>query len=190
MDAMSILKVAIPAFGIIGALLYFSQRNRVPETFGGTVSGETMQREMDAAIAHARVTVDDFIAALTSEFGTDFSVKKMFEDAESDRSEHAWLTDLTYKDGVFTGKLGNDMAFLKKYKLGETYSVHRDDISDWMFIRDDKMHGNFTMRPLFYNMSPQEVTEWKQQLADPELTFAQPETQPEPESVPAEQSGA
>ena len=41
------------------------------------------------------------------------------------------------------------------------------DISDWLYMRDDKMIGNQTVKPLFKQMSADEVKQLKSMMADP-----------------------
>ncbi len=41
------------------------------------------------------------------------------------------------------------------------------DISDWLYMRNGKMVGNYTLRALFKNMSPEEVREAKKRLGEP-----------------------
>lgn len=36
-----------------------------------------------------------------------------------------------------------------------------------MYFKNDKMHGNFTMRPLLKQMSPEEAAEFRALLAEP-----------------------
>ena len=52
-------------------------------------------------------------------------------------------------------------------KEGQKWSVKKSEISDWMFMRDGKMHGNYTMRPLLKTMSEEEAAKFKSLLANP-----------------------
>src|ERR1051325_3152585 len=83
-----------------------------PETLG---EGGYDEKEMDAAIARARSEVDSFIAQMNGKQGADFSVKTPIED--NGKTEHFWLTDITFKDGEFSGQIGNDPGIVGNVKL-------------------------------------------------------------------------
>ena len=44
--------------------------------------------------------------------------------------------------------------------------VPEDDISDWLYMQNGKMVGNYTLRVLFKQMSASEVEKYKAMLAD------------------------
>ncbi len=123
------------------------------------------EAEMDAAIARARSEVDEFIAEFEAGNGEDFSVKAPIEDG--DKTEHFWLTDITYSDGQFTGLIGNDPGVVSNVQFGDSWTIAKSDISDWMFFRDEKIHGNYTMRPLLKGMPADEAAAWREMLAEP-----------------------
>jgi uncharacterized protein YegJ (DUF2314 family) len=123
------------------------------------------QQEMDAAIARAQSEVDSFLAEMKAGNGTDFSVKAPVEDSED--VEHFWLTDVTYQDGKFEGLIGNDPGVVSNVEFGQKWTIAKSDISDWMFMRDGKIHGNYTMRPLLKTLPPDEAEELRSMLAEP-----------------------
>lgn len=134
-----------------------------PETL---VTGGYDEAEMDAAIVRARTEVDVFIVALRKREGTSFSVKAPIE--ENGQTEHFWLTDVTYREeeGLFEGVIGNDPGIVKRVRLGQSWSVRTNEISDWMFLRDERMHGNYTLRPLLKTMPRDEAERFRAILVD------------------------
>ena len=104
--------------------------------------------EMAAAVQKARDTVDDFITALESGSATasDFAVKKEFKQGES--SEFMWLSELSYGDGVFSGTLNNDPGIVTNVKIGETFTVARGEIQDWIYFEGEEMKGGYSVRIL------------------------------------------
>ena len=52
-------------------------------------------------------------------------------------------------------------------KMGQQYSLSKTEISDWMFMRDGKMHGNYTLRPLLVTMPESKAEMYRQMFADP-----------------------
>ena len=136
--------------------------SKSPETL---VKGGYDEQEMDAAIARARSEVDLFIAEMLKGNGTDFSVKAPIQDKEE--TEHFWLTDIVYHNGKFEGVIGNDPGIVTNVKSGQKWTIKKSEISDWMFMRDGKMYGNYTMRPLLKAMPEEEAARFRSMLANP-----------------------
>jgi len=129
------------------------------------IRGGYDEQEMEAAIARARSEVDSFIAELSKGNGSDFAVKVPIEDKEE--TEHFWLTDIVYRNGKFEGVIGNDPGMVTNVKSGQKWSVKKSEISDWMFMREGKMHGNYTLRPLLKTMPEEEAAKLRSILANP-----------------------
>jgi uncharacterized protein YegJ (DUF2314 family) len=123
------------------------------------------EQEMESAIARARSEVDSFITELTKPTGSDHAVKAPIED--DGETEHFWLTDVTFKDGTFEGTINNDPGIVDNVKIGQKWTIKKGDISDWLFMRDGKMYGNYTMRPLLKTMPEDEAARFRSILAAP-----------------------
>ena len=136
--------------------------NKTPDTL---VKSGYDQSEMDAAIARARSEVDVFMDELSKRNGTDFSVKAPIQD--KGETEHFWLTDVEFRDGEFTGLIGNEPGIVGNVQLGQKWTIKKAEISDWMFMRDGKMHGNYTMRPLLKTMPAEEAAKFRSLFASP-----------------------
>ena len=133
-----------------------------PETL---VRGGYDEDAMEAAIARARSEVDDFIADFQQGQSQDYSVKAPIED--EGEVEHFWLTDITYDGESFTGNIGNDPGIVSNVEFGQKYTIAKGEISDWMYFRDGKMYGNYTMRPLLDSMPEEEAARFRQMFAAP-----------------------
>jgi uncharacterized protein YegJ (DUF2314 family) len=112
---------------------------------------ETMTKEYDesamvAAIGTARSRVDEFLKVLEENGADSFSVKAPIEDG--DETEHFWIVDVTYADGIFSGEIGNEPGVVKNVEIGQTWEIAKDEISDWMYTKGDMIHGGFTIDPL------------------------------------------
>lgn len=121
--------------------------------------------EMEAAITEARESIDTFTEALAAKSGSGFAVKAPITD--SNGTEHFWLVDVRIEDGVFSGRINNDPGIVKNVSNGQAWSVKSGEISDWLFMRDGKMHGNYTLRPLMKTMPPEEAAKLRSILAEP-----------------------
>jgi len=136
--------------------------NNAPDTL---IEGGYDEQEMDAAIARARSEIDSFIAEMSKGTGTDFSVKVAIED--KDETEHFWLKDIVYRNGKFEGVIDNEPGMVSNVKRGQRWSAKKAEISDWLFMRDGKMYGNYTLRPLLKTMPEEKAAELKSILANP-----------------------
>ena len=158
---------------IAAALVIAPAFRRVPPTSNSTdpiISVKSDDAEMNAAIAKARSLLPQFWQIFDKpEHGeTDFSIK--VEITENDQHEHFWVKDIERKDGKIFATIDNDPEVVHNVKLGQHIQVNEADISDWLYIRDGKMYGNYTLRVLFKHMDPKEAREaeqYKKMLADP-----------------------
>jgi uncharacterized protein YegJ (DUF2314 family) len=81
--------------------------------------------------------------------------------------EYFWATDLARRDGKILGTIDNDPKIVGSVKFGDRIEIAEDDISDWAYMRNGKMVGNRTVRPLFKRMPASEVERIRKMLADP-----------------------
>jgi len=132
-----------------------------------TISVSADDPEMNLAISRARESLSHFwqVFDTPTRGESDFALKVRIED--SGGVEHFWVTDLRRADGKVYGLIGNDANTVTSVKLGDEIQVPDDDVTDWLYMRDGKMVGNFTVRPLFREMPADEVERVKSMLADP-----------------------
>ncbi len=149
------------AFFFLFALLVAGCADSKPETL---FTDGYDQAEMDAAIEQARENVDLFIAAMQAGDGTDFAIKEPITD--KNETEHFWLTDVTYADGQFKGLVGNDPGIVKNVKFGDERIVKKEAISDWLYFKDGKMRGNYTLPVLLKSASPEERAEYESMMGE------------------------
>jgi len=133
-----------------------------PETLVRDGYDET---EMAEATERAISEVDDFIADLQSGRSENYAVKAPIEDAGE--IEHFWLTDVKFANGEFTGTISNEPGMVSNVEMGQPWTVAKTEISDWMYMRDGKMHGNYTMRPLLATMPEEEAEQFRSIFAKP-----------------------
>lgn len=156
------MKKSIPAFLLCIGLLASCD----PEGTGGerpdTLVSEYDQSEMDQAIATARSRIDEFLAALEKGGADMYSVKAPITDANG--TEHFWLTDVNFENGVFTGAVGNDPGIVENVEFGQSWSVKKDEISDWMYTVGEKIHGGFTIDPLLGSFPEEEAEAMRARL--------------------------
>lgn len=131
------------------------------------VTVEDDDAEMNAAIAQARSSLPQFWQTFEKPANgeTDFALKVRITDANG--TEHFWATEVERRGGIIKGTIGNDPDTVKSVKLGERIVIPEADISDWLYMRNGKMVGNATVKPLLKQMPPVEVERLKNLMADP-----------------------
>jgi uncharacterized protein YegJ (DUF2314 family) len=123
--------------------------------------------DMTAAIAKSRSLLPQFWQVFDNrEHGeTGFCLKVKITD--KGKAEHFWAVNVERKDGQIFGTINNDPEFVHNVKLGDRIPIPEKDISDWLYMRNGKMFGNYTLRVLLKQMSSSEVEKYKAMLADP-----------------------
>ena len=115
---------------------------------------------MQKAVAKARKTVGEFVNALQhpTPGETDFEVKKPF--VQKGDVEHIWLSEVTFVGGHFQGKVDNEPAKILGLKPGQVVSVNPDEISDWVYIKNGKLVGGYTIRAHYNELTPEQKQEF------------------------------
>jgi len=123
--------------------------------------------EMNAAIAKARRTLDNFWDALETQRDgeTGYALKVQIEDRNG--VEHFWLTDIERDGKRIVGTIDNDPNLVRSVRLGQRFEFTDADISDWSFMRNGKIVGNQTLRPLLKRMPAELAEKYRQLLEEP-----------------------
>ena len=123
--------------------------------------------EMDQAIADARARLSEFwtLHENTPAGVSDLSLKVEISDASG--TEFFWAGDIQKRDGKIFGTINNDPNIVKSVKLGQEIEIPEDKIADWMYVKDEKMHGNFTMGPLLKTLPKEQADELRSRWVQP-----------------------
>ena len=121
--------------------------------------------EMNKAVLEAQKTYNDFLTALKKpdSLMDDFSVKMRFDYGDNN-GEHMWLAGLYFENEKLFGVLSSDPIEVKTVKSGDTLEIVRNKISDWMYLRNNKLVGGYTIRVLYNKMSEKEKEQFKGQI--------------------------
>ena len=111
------------------------------------------EAEMEQAMVTARERVGEFIETLEAGDADSFSVKVPITDDNG--TQHFWITEVKFDEGKFKGVIGNDPGVVENVTFGQEWETAQSGISDWMFVRGEKIHGGFTIDPLL-NSYPKE----------------------------------
>lgn len=151
-------KILLP---ILAVFIILCGCNR--ESDDPVVEVQASNEKMNAAMDHARETVNVFIERLTNPQPSDseFGVKVKIQDGEN--VEFLWVSDISFADGAFSGNIANDPQSVKNVRFGQKVSVKSDEISDWKYLDNGKMIGNFTMRVLLEYIPPEQAKAIREQ---------------------------
>lgn len=109
--------------------------------------------EMDTAMARARSSVSGFVDRLPRLRAANLPASIKLPLTENGHTEHVWMGDPVFEDGLFRGYLASAPANLPSWSHGDRIVVPADEISDWMAIEDGTLYGGFTMYVLRDRMS-------------------------------------
>ncbi|MEO5564012.1 MAG: DUF2314 domain-containing protein [Chitinophagaceae bacterium] len=125
---------------------------------------ETNDLVMNLAIAKAKDSYNSFLDVIKGGDTTldDFGVKMGFETA--DGTEHMWLNQLHFENDTLFGVLDNDPVNATSFKAGDSLEIKKEMISDWLYVRNNKMVGGYTIKALYSGMDEEEKKEFKKNL--------------------------
>ena len=126
-----------------------------------TVLIKTEDVEMNAAIAKAQSTLDEFLKlkANPPSGASGFKLKVKVTDAHG--TEHMWVTPFSRTATGFTGTLADQPEYVASVANGQSLSFTTADISDWGYVLNGKQIGSFTVCVLFKHMPKDEVEAYR-----------------------------
>jgi uncharacterized protein YegJ (DUF2314 family) len=121
---------------------------------------EEADPEMTAAMAKARETLPEFLAALRAPTPAQsaFTIKAPFRDGE--RIEYMSVTPVTFDGKTFHGTLHDQPVSLHNIKLGAKVTVEPGRVADWSYVEEGKLAGGYTLRVLRGRMSTEQRREF------------------------------
>jgi uncharacterized protein YegJ (DUF2314 family) len=125
--------------------------------------------EMNAAIARARATLPTFWASYDAPVAseTGHSLKVRFAKPTSGH-EHIWMAEVKKTaNGRYQAKFANVPRDLPGKKAGDVAEFGDADVSDWMFMRNGKIVGGETIRPMLKMMSKADADALRARLETP-----------------------
>ena len=124
--------------------------------------------EMNAAIAHARGTLPRFWASYDTPKPTETGHALKVRFASGAYVEHIWMSDVKkLPDGNYSGRFANEPRDLPGRYLGDQVEFEQADISDWMFMRNDKVVGGETIRVVLKSMPKEDADAMRARMEQP-----------------------
>ena len=75
-----------------------------------------------------------------------------------------WLNQLYFKSEQLFGVLDSDPVSVFTVKAGDSLEIQRDKVSDWMYIKNGKLVGGYTIKVLYNKMSKKEREQFKNEV--------------------------
>jgi len=152
-------------FGLltIGPKAGVSAEDRSP-----VVDVRTADVEMNAAIARARATLPKFWASYEAPKPTEaqHSLKVRFPTRNG--AEHIWMDEVKrLPNGAYSGLFANEPRDLPGKRAGDKVEFAEADISDWMFMRNGKIVGGETIKPLLKSMPKADADALRARMEQP-----------------------
>ena len=124
--------------------------------------------EMAAAKAKARATLGHFWQKFENPGAGErgFALKVALPYGQNS-TEHIWTKDIERKDGKITAVINNVPRDVKGVQLGQRIEVADAQISDWLYLRGDKMVGNFTILPMLKRLPPEQAAYYRSIREEP-----------------------
>lgn len=133
-------------------------RNNEPDIF--SLSDEDFG--MNEAIQTALRTFNQFEDTFENQTDEVFSIKLAFDTKTG--TEHIWLVNISKEEGSFYGTIDNLPNSINSVRLGDRIKIPREQITDWLFIKERKLFGGFTIRELRNRMSNEERIEFDKNI--------------------------
>jgi uncharacterized protein YegJ (DUF2314 family) len=155
----------VSVFGLltIGPTPEVSADDRSP-----VVDVRTTDPEMNAAIARARGSLATFWASYDAPklSETGHSLKVHFSTRKG--GEHIWIAELKKQPGgSYSGLFANEPRDLPGKHAGDPVKFTEADISDWMFMRNGKIVGGETIKPLLKSMPKADADALRARMEQP-----------------------
>jgi uncharacterized protein YegJ (DUF2314 family) len=113
----------------------------------GVVNVEDDDPEMIAAIKTAKETFGFFESNWETMESDGCSLKLALTTSDGGL-EHIWFSPTSIQGNEITGECANDPVNVPGLKFGDTRTVTRNDLSDWMIVVGNKCYGGYTIRVL------------------------------------------
>jgi uncharacterized protein YegJ (DUF2314 family) len=152
---------------LLCVFFFFScDKQPVSEPPAETIQLDRTDAELQRIAENARSTLPSFFRHLARP-GADvhsFCIKYPFISDDGAVSEQLWLTGIRFKNGAYFGTLANAPQRLNKMKKGDTVSFSTDLITDWMYVREGKIIGGYSIKYLLEKTPEEQRSEEQRRL--------------------------
>jgi uncharacterized protein YegJ (DUF2314 family) len=76
--------------------------------------------------------------------------------------EHIWLNKIKIEQDKILGVVNNEPEMTQEVALGDTVEIDRNTISDWNYMKGNKLYGGYSVRLLRNRMTPEQRDQFDQ----------------------------
>lgn len=122
---------------------------------------------VNAAIQTAKDTLPVFFARLESPKPGDsgFMVKIRYPKTTGDGGEHIWAKNVVREGESVSAEIANEPREIANLQMGQRVTVPISRLTDWLYTRDGKYQGAYTVRALLPYMQPEQAANMRERLA-------------------------
>jgi uncharacterized protein YegJ (DUF2314 family) len=115
-----------------------------------TMQVEQIDEEILQIAEDARNTLPSFFRHLNRPGAGEeqFCVKYPFAADNDGGIEQVWLTSIYFKNGYYYGVLASSPILISGIKKGDKVTFEADNITDWMYMRNDRIIGGYSIKYL------------------------------------------
>lgn len=154
--SMRLTTTALATIALIAAAAVVPSSSVRAEDHSPIVDVPTSDPVMAAAIAKARATLAVFWSSYENPKPSESapSLKVRFP-TRGTNGEHIWMDEVKkLGDNSYSGRFANAPRDLPGRRVGDLVEFTEAQISDWMFLRNDKIVGGETLRPMLKSSLP------------------------------------
>lgn len=132
---------------------------RIKTSRGDLIGVPPSDAEMQLASQQARDSFASFIGQFRKHDPgcSVFIVKAFYPDPKIPRGgEHLWLTVHSVSDSSATGVITSRPIFITTVKTHDTIEIQLPQLSDWLYVRDGRAVGGYTVQLLRSRMTAEQ----------------------------------
>jgi len=149
----------------------FSSCERQPAFIAETIQINQTDDELKRIAENARLTLSSFFRQLANHNRRgvnehSFFVKYNFaaDEGSNIETEQVWLTGIHFKNDNYYGILSNNPQNLDGLKKGDIVIFSPDLITDWMYVREGKIIGGYSIKYLLEKIPEEQRNDEQRRL--------------------------
>jgi len=125
---------------------------------------KTGDPDMVAARQKARTTLPEFLKLAQSPRSSqrNFAVKVGIQDG--DQMEYFWIAPFKQSGDMIVGNINNTPRTVKNVQNNQQITFHVNDVTDWMYVENGKMRGNYSACVLLKNEPKEQAEAFKKKF--------------------------
>ncbi len=138
----------------------------VQTLFAQIIDVPSQNKAMASAISKAKAKLPTFFERLAKPAPGDdgFAIKIRYPTGNTD-GEHIWANAVVREGDMVSATINNEPRDIPDLKRGQRVTVPITQLTDWMYTRNGKIHGAYTLRAVLPLMPPDQAKNFRRQLA-------------------------